>query len=117
PPSMKIKRLRRKHVLKLAAHGLVPDHVIEKRKIGFFKPAIGAWLDSQLDGPIDDILLDPSARILEFTDRDVLTGLVRPAAAGDRSRWSLVTGLLMLEIWLWTSLPRAPAEPTLAASA
>lgn len=109
PPSLKVRRLglRRKHILKLAAQGLVPDAVIEKKKIGFFKPAIGAWLDAQLAGPIQDVLLDPSAEVLNFVDRDVLTSLVQRTAAGDRSRSNLLIGLLMLELWLSTYLPRA----------
>ena len=116
PPSLKVKRMRRKHILKVAARGLVPDSVIEKRKIGFFKPAIGAWLDAQLTGPIEDVLLDPSARVLEFADREVLTDVVRSAATGDRSRSNLVISLLMLELWLSTYLPRAVAEPAHLAS-
>jgi asparagine synthase (glutamine-hydrolysing) len=107
PPSLKVRRLRRKHILKVAAGGLVPERVIEKKKIGFFKPAIGAWLDAQLAGPIQEVLLDPSAHILEFVDRAVLTSIVQRTAAGERSRSNLLIGLLMLELWLSKYLPRA----------
>ena len=111
PSSLKVKRLRRKHILKLAAQGLVPDEVIEKKKIGFFKPAISAWLDAQLAGPVQEVLLDPSARVLEFVDRPTLTSVVQEVAAGDRSRSNLLIGLLMLELWLSTYLPRATNQP------
>jgi asparagine synthase (glutamine-hydrolysing) len=107
PSSLKVRRLRRKHILKVAASGLVPEKVIQKKKIGFFKPAIGAWLDAQLAGPIQDVLLDPSAHILEFVDRTVLTSIVERTATGERSRTNLLIGLLMLELWLSTYLPRA----------
>src|SRR5438093_2990672 len=43
PAALKVRRLETKHVLKLAARGLVPDRIIDKPKVGFFNAAVGSW--------------------------------------------------------------------------
>src|SRR2546421_7164322 len=35
PTDLKVRRLNTKHVLKLAARGVIPDRIIDKPKIGF----------------------------------------------------------------------------------
>ena len=36
--------MRRKELMRRAARGLVPDSVIDKKKRGFFRSALGAWM-------------------------------------------------------------------------
>ena len=52
PPDLKVRRLKTKHVLRHAARGLVPDRVIDKQKIGFFRPAVEHWFGAQTGGPV-----------------------------------------------------------------
>lgn len=104
PPELKVRRLKTKRVLRHAARGLVPDRVIEKKKLGLFRPAVEQWLGAQTAGPIRDYLFAPDARYAEFLDRDRVAAVVR-----DGSEPHLVLAILMLEVWLATYLPRAVA--------
>jgi asparagine synthase (glutamine-hydrolysing) len=108
PSGMKLHRLKRtKHVLKLAARGLVPDRIIDKPKIGFFNHSIEHWLRAQTDAAVGTILLDPGARYVDMLDPEVISGLVRSHRHGAGSQ--LLLSLLMLEVWLRDTLPRACA--------
>jgi asparagine synthase (glutamine-hydrolysing) len=113
PSDYKVKRLTTKHVLKTAARGLVPDSVIEKRKVGFFRHAADAWFRSQLDRSIPQYLLRDQPHYAEFLDEASVRQLVEAHARGDTRSSELLLGVLMLEVWLATYLPRAlewPAE-------
>jgi asparagine synthase (glutamine-hydrolysing) len=113
PGSLKVRRLQTKHVLKHAARGLVPDRIVDKRKLGFFADSAGEWLRSQLDRALAEYLLAPDARCNAFLDRDALSELVSAHVAGrDRGRNArLLLALLMLEVWLAEYLPRAMPNP------
>ncbi len=106
PSEYKLHHFRRsKHVLKLAARGLVPDRIIDKPKIGFFNRSVEGWLRAQTDGAVADYLLDPGARVHDLVDRRALESLVR-GHTHDSGTY-VVLSLLMLEIWLSAFLPRA----------
>jgi asparagine synthase (glutamine-hydrolysing) len=111
PADLKIRGLRTKHVLKEAARALLPDQIVDKRKIGFFRGATRAWMSAQVEGAIGEYLLTPDARCAEFLDPGVLRRLVEAHASGrDRSHTQLLLAVLMLEVWLTTFLPRATAS-------
>ena len=106
PSPLKLRRFSRtKHVLKVAAKGLVPDRIIDKPKVGFFNRSVEGWLRAQMDGAVPDYLLDPGAHVNEFVDRAALERLIR-SREHKRATYSLLS-LLMLEIWLRTFVPRA----------
>ena len=111
PSDLKVRRLTTKHLLREGARGLVPDRVLEKKKIGFFSHALEGWFTAQTDGLVGDYLLDDAPRYAEFLDRDHVGQLLRDQAAGDRRYSRLLLAILMLEIWLSTYLPRALATP------
>ena len=112
PSSLKVRRLRTKHLLKEAARGLIPDQIIDKKKIGFFNAAVDGWFRTQMRGPLGDYLLDSRPRYGEIVDRGTVAGLVRAHVDGTNTRHAdLLLSLLMLEVWLATYLPRATALP------
>jgi asparagine synthase (glutamine-hydrolysing) len=111
PSRHKVSEAATKIVLKRAARGLVPDSIIDKRKVGFFSLTTNAWLERQVRGPVADYLLDPGLRAGAFLDR----GEVERLAAGHSARSEKQIGrfllaILMLEVWLSTYLPRAFAD-------
>jgi asparagine synthase (glutamine-hydrolysing) len=114
PSELKVRRLGMKHLLKRSARGIVPDRIIDKPKIGFFRSAEAAWFRSQLPGVITQYLEAPDARYAEFLDRAEVRRLVKDHAEGKGSqdRERLLLAILMLEIWLATYLPRASAAGT-----
>jgi asparagine synthase (glutamine-hydrolysing) len=112
PGDLKVRRLRTKHVLKEAARGLVPDRIIDKRKLGFFRHASDGWLRAQMDGAVSEYLLGANPRTAEFLDRRALERLVAGHRDGTGSEHvHLLIGILLLEIWLSTYLPRAIDVP------
>jgi asparagine synthase (glutamine-hydrolysing) len=111
PADLKVRRLTRKYLLKRAARGLVPDRIIEKRKLGFFRSASSGWLRAQMSGAVSDYLLAESPRYAEFLDRGYVEGLIRGHQAGKTDEHvHLLIAILMLEIWLSSYVPRALPE-------
>jgi asparagine synthase (glutamine-hydrolysing) len=119
PRRFKVRRLDRKHVLKHAVRGLIPDHVIDKPKVGFFNSAVDGWFRAQTRGAISDYLLGPNPRYAEMIDRREVERLVRGDADGsDTGNAYALLSILMLEVWLSSYLPRslstsAPARESL----
>jgi asparagine synthase (glutamine-hydrolysing) len=115
PTDLKVRRLTTKYILREAARGILPDRIIDKRKIGFFRGASQGWLRSQLDGALAEYLLAPSPAYADYLDAPTVKQLVSEAAES-RRRVQLVLAILMLEVWLSTFLPRAlrPGEPRAA---
>jgi asparagine synthase (glutamine-hydrolysing) len=111
PSSLKVHRLKtRKHVLKTAVRGLIPDRVIDKPKIGFFNAAVDGWFRAQTRGVIGDYLLGANPRYAELLDRDAVEQLVRRHADGSDTRHAdLLLAILMLEVWLSSFRDRAGA--------
>jgi asparagine synthase (glutamine-hydrolysing) len=111
PSRYKVRRLQTKHVLKLAARGIVPDRVIDKPKVGFFNATVDAWFRAQAAGAITDYLLDPNPRYAELLDRTRVEGLVREHLDTPHSpHGHALLSILMLEVWLSSYLPRAFAQ-------
>jgi asparagine synthase (glutamine-hydrolysing) len=118
PADLKVRRLQTKYILKRAATGLVPDRIIHKRKLGFFRGSTNAWLRAQLQAAASDMLFGSEVRCAEFLDRDFVERLARAHVTGsDASNTHLLTAVLMLESWLRTYLPRALAAPASGAVA
>ena len=116
PAELKVRRLQTKHILREAVRGLVPNWVIEKRKVGFFHGAVSGWFESHAKRSIDAYLLRPDARYADFLDAGAVRDLVARARAGATAETHALLSILMLEIWLSSYLPRAlsaaSAEPT-----
>jgi asparagine synthase (glutamine-hydrolysing) len=108
PDSMKVRRLVTKAVLKHAARGVIPDRIIDKPKLGFFREEVGDWFRAQTSGAVSDYLLGPSPNYEGFLDREGVERLVhRHASGADSHNQHLLLAILMLEVWLATYLPRA----------
>jgi asparagine synthase (glutamine-hydrolysing) len=120
PPELKVRGTTTKHLLKSAARGILPDAIIDKRKIGFFhaggSSTVG-WLEAHAERSLAHYLLDPNARTAELLDRKTVAAAVDAHASGGRRSTRLLLALLLLEVWLSTYLPRATAtavDPRLA---
>jgi asparagine synthase (glutamine-hydrolysing) len=112
PTELKVHRLTTKYLLKRAARGIVPDHIIDKPKVGFFNAAVGGWFKAQTDGVIKDYLLAPDPKLGELLDRREVERLVREhAETGTGANSHALLALLMLEVWLSDFVPRAFSAP------
>jgi asparagine synthase (glutamine-hydrolysing) len=108
PSRHKVRRLETKYVLKRAARGLIPDRIIDKPKIGFFRTSVDQWFRAQARGSISEYLLAPNPRYAEFLDRSQVERLVKEHASGSSIRnGDVLLSILMLEVWLSSYLARA----------
>jgi asparagine synthase (glutamine-hydrolysing) len=109
PPAYKVRGATTKHVLKVAARGIVPDRIIDRPKVGFFSNTVDSWVEARLGDVMRDYLLDPGARTASFIAPGAVESLIASRAAGDRSGSRALLALLVLEAWLSTVVPRAMA--------
>ena len=108
PAELKVRRLTTKYLLKRASRGILPDRIIDKRKIGFFAESVDGWFRDQAGGAIAEYLLAPQPHYAEILDPEGVRNLVRRhAEAPDRADARLLLAILMLEVWLSSFLPRA----------
>jgi asparagine synthase (glutamine-hydrolysing) len=111
PSSLKVRGLTTKYILKEAAREILPDRVVDKRKVGFFRGAVSSWFAAQAGRAIDEYLLAPDPRCAAFLELGEVKRLVaKHRATGDADLGHLLLALLMLEVWLATYLPRAVAQ-------
>jgi asparagine synthase (glutamine-hydrolysing) len=105
PSSLKIKGGTLKYVLKKAVRGLVPDHLITRRKQGFGLPVREMFVGPL--GAVADTELRRFCRDTDLLDGDEVARVMRTADAS--KRWYL----LNLALW-WRAFIAAEA-PRLAA--
>ena len=123
PSRMKQRNGVGKWLLREAITGLVPPRVLSYPKRGFGVP-LDRWFREELRYRLD-ALLEPTARIAPFVDRDAVARLVREHRTGRRGHGDLLWRLVALEIWLGAlaegrlshASPLAPAVRQSAAAA
>lgn len=97
PVNFKISGLRRKHILKEAARGLVPDDVIDRPKHGFGVP-VASWLRCELKGMAYDLLTDGVFRERGYFNAKYVERLLAEHMAG-RPHGARIWTLLQFEMW------------------
>ena len=111
PPSLKVRRLTTKWIVKESARGLVPDSIVDKAKVGFFNASVEGWMEQALRGNVGETLTDPGCRFADYMDSEPIRRLAF-ADAGNRSRGDrhLLLAVTMLEHWLANVFAPARAE-------
>jgi asparagine synthase (glutamine-hydrolysing) len=112
PDDLKVKGLTTKHILKRAAHGILPERIVKRRKIGFFNSAVPGWFRADANRAMTDYLLQERPVYERFVERSHVERLIASHRNGDRPSYSetrLLLSLLVLEIWLASCLPRLSA--------
>jgi asparagine synthase (glutamine-hydrolysing) len=107
PADLKVRRLTRKYVLREAARGILPDRIVDKRKVGFFRNATDAWMRAQISGALSDYLLGPNPRYADLLDRRAVERLIEAQRRAGTVDVHLLLSIPMLEVWLSSYLPRA----------
>lgn len=109
PPSLKLRGLRRKYILKRAGERVLPHDVVWRKKAGFGAP-IRSWLRGPLRPLVNDLLSDETVRRRGLFEPREVRRVVEANQSG-REDWSLhVLQLLTLELWHQAFLD-APAAP------
>ena len=98
PASMKIRNGRRKHILKEAVKGLIPDHILNRKKQGFGVP-LGVWFRGGLTDIFADVLGSPRARQRGYFQPAFIDRLVQEHLNGRRDHTLRLWQLLVFELW------------------
>jgi asparagine synthase (glutamine-hydrolysing) len=98
PDNRRVRRGRRKELLKRVSQGYVDDRIVNKRKRGFFRSAVGAWLNAHR-GLVREVLLDERTRERGIFEHAEITKLVHSVGSSGRTGEPLLA-CLMIELWM-----------------
>ncbi len=97
PFNLKLNGSITKYILKRAARGLLPEHIIHRKKHGFGVP-LGAWLRADI-APVREILLSREVRERGLLNMGAVEGIINDHANGRRDNGHRLWTLLTLEWW------------------
>ncbi|WP_333841913.1 asparagine synthase (glutamine-hydrolyzing) [Pelomicrobium sp.] len=112
PETVKVRKGKLKHLLKIALSDLLPLDVLQRGKRGFGTP-MGAWLKGSLGGLLASVLSEEAVARRGWLHYPVLRRIVTDHAANREDYTDLLLALLNLEIWSRIYLDgQAPEEVT-----
>jgi asparagine synthase (glutamine-hydrolysing) len=107
PASMKLRGLTGKYVLRRIARDLLPHEIVSKPKVGLFNAAVNSWFEAHMQKAIHGYLLQTEPAYAEFLDPTQVRALVEwQTTAPNKVVGQLLLSIVMLEVWLTSSLPR-----------
>jgi asparagine synthase (glutamine-hydrolysing) len=98
PRSWKVGFSSSKRILKEAHHGILPNEIMYRRKMGFSVP-LSHWFRAELYDFMRDALLDPRALNRGYFRQDAIEHLIDEHRSGQRNNAFRLWALLMLEMW------------------
>jgi asparagine synthase (glutamine-hydrolysing) len=110
PPELKLHGLVKKYIFKHAVAGLLPDVLINRRKMGFGVP-IDHWFRGELGGFASDVLLSRASIERGYFRPEVVRRLLEEHVAGIRAWHYQLWNLLVLELWHRAFIDARP-QPT-----
>lgn len=97
PDAFKVSGWRLKRILKDVLRESVPAAILERKKTGFPVP-YDSWMRTTLRDYVHDIVLSPSAALLQYFERGAIADVARQHAESGRGAKELFS-LLVLELW------------------
>ena len=98
PTHLKLSGGQKKFLLKESIRGQVPDHLLDRPKMGFCVPLAG-WFRTELREMAHDVLLSSRAKQRGYFRGDVVEGLLHKHCAGEDDHSAKLWDLLVLELW------------------
>jgi asparagine synthase (glutamine-hydrolysing) len=97
-PSLRMRGLTTKYLLKRAMKGILPDTILHRRKQGFAMP-VGPWLRGELRGMLEDTLAERRLREGGLFDAAVVRGWVDEHVRGVADHRKALWTLTAFERW------------------
>ena len=94
-------------LLKSALRGILPEAILNRRKMGFGIP-LGQWLRTSLKEQLTDTLLSDRAMQRGYFKPEVVREMVRSHMAGGHRYQNALWDLLQLELWHRAFIDEAP---------
>ena len=108
---MKYRDGETKYILKRALRGVIPDRVINRKKMGFGAP-ISEWMLDRFGGFVERTLMNSPLRRRELFDYDFIAQLLKEHRMGRVNYsfflWSLLNLSLWYEQWIENRIPVEP---------
>ena len=98
PPSMRLKGLKTKYILKKALDGVVPKSILRRQKQGFSMP-IDSWLRNGLSDWCADLLSRERIEERGYFNYDTVRWIVQEHQEGKKDFSQHIWALLLLEVW------------------
>jgi asparagine synthase (glutamine-hydrolysing) len=98
PPSLKVRRLARKYLLKKVAADLLPDPILRRRKKGFPVP-MDAWLRGEAREMCHDLLSPTTVRGRGLFASDAVAALLDEHDRGAADNAPVLWALMSIELW------------------
>jgi len=99
PPSLKLRGVARKRVLKAAVRDLLPPEILNRRKRGFGVP-LDEWFRGDLRSYTEGMLTTSATQVSQLVDPHAVRALWREHQAGAADHRHAIWSLLTLEVFL-----------------
>lgn len=98
PDSCRVKGLKTKWILREAGRSLIPDAILDRKKVGFRVP-VNQWFQGPLKQYLCDHLKGADSKTRAYYDPQVLDRMLDDHIDGRQNHEKLLWALLNLEIW------------------
>lgn len=98
PPSMKLRGMKRKYLLKEVSRKYLPASIIDRKKAGFPMP-VAVWFRSEARDFVRDTLSRSALQNRGIFDVDFVERLLDEHETGFADHATLIWGLLNVELW------------------
>jgi asparagine synthase (glutamine-hydrolysing) len=98
PDQYRVRGTQTKWVLRRAMHGVLPDAILRRKKVGFRVP-VSEWFRGSLKGYVVEALCGGGSRTRKYYDTRKLDGLLESHFRGRRNHEKLIWALLNLEVF------------------
>ena len=98
PDNWRVRGMTTKYILRQAMKRLLPNHILERTKIGLRVP-VNEWFREGMKDYLREHLLGNDSKTREYFHRDVLERLLAEHVNGQQNHEKLLWSLLNLEIW------------------
>jgi asparagine synthase (glutamine-hydrolysing) len=113
PSTFKLSGKHKKHILKAALRGLIPDSILNRPKMGFSVP-LAHWFRGELRTIAHDTLLSPRALQRGYFKPQVITTMLAEHGKQQRDHAEDLWNLLVLELWHRTFIDGESPRPPLS---
>jgi asparagine synthase (glutamine-hydrolysing) len=107
PSNMKVRRGQKKWILRRALRGIVPDTILDGRKVGFSVP-VDYWMRGPMADYLRSVLSDRSTMESGLFDQRAVEHAIRDHGAGRKDDGNLLYRLLNLALWYGCYFGNAP---------
>lgn len=110
PASAKLRGATKKRAFRDALRPWLPDHILDREKMGFGVP-IGDWFRGPLKDLPGDILLDPRSTERGYFRQDRVRSIVERHLSGTEDNTRKLWALIQLELWQRTYVDAETPAP------